>query len=336
MSDVPDRSGGAEEAGVGSRRGADGGGARQYDPGYDEFGMLHENASEVGLPHPSDLSVERVFLEVDADGRKVSALKWGEGDPEVVLIHGGAQNAHTWDTVALALDRPALAVDLPGHGHSDWREDHAYWPPMMAADLAKVLGALAPDADLVVGMSLGGLTSLCLAATHPYLVERLAVVDVTPGTDHAKAEPIVTFISGPETFASFDEILDRTIEHNPTRSESSLRRGVLHNAKENPDGTWSWRYDAVRDWNAAGGDEASRMADFSNLWEAVDAVDVPLLLLRGGNSGVVGDEDVEELQRRRPEAEVIVVPDAGHSIQGDQPLVLAQHLHDFIERAQRT
>ena len=113
MSDVPDRSGGAEEAGVGSRRGADGGGARQYDPGYDEFGMLHENASEVGLPHPGDLSVERVFLEVDADGRKVSALKWGEGDPEVVLIHGGAQNAHTWDTVALALDRPALAVDLP-------------------------------------------------------------------------------------------------------------------------------------------------------------------------------------------------------------------------------
>ena len=157
-----------------------------------------------------------------------------------------------------------------------------------------------------------------------------------PGTDHAKAEPIVTFISGPEVFASFDEILARTIEHNPTRSESSLRRGVLHNAKENPDGTWSWRYDAVRDWNAAGGDEASRMADFSNLWEAVDAVDVPLLLLRGGNSGVVGDEDVEELQRRRPEAEVIVVPDAGHSIQGDQPLVLAQHLHDFIERAQRT
>ena len=54
-------------------------------------------------------------------------------------------------------------------------------------------------------------------------------------------------------FASFDEILDRTIEHNPTRSESSLRRGVLHNAKENPDGTWSWRYDAVRDWAAAGG-----------------------------------------------------------------------------------
>ena len=87
---------------------------------------------------------------------------------------------------------------------------------------------------------------------------------------------------------------------------------------------------------AAGGDDANRMADFTNLWEAVDAVDSPLLLLRGANSGVVGDEDVVELQRRQPDAEVIVVPDAGHSIQGDQPLVLAQHLHDFIERASRS
>lgn len=306
-----------------------------YDPGYPEFELLHENAAEVGLSHPGDVRVERVFVEVDADGRKVSALKWGEGEPDVVLVHGGAQNAHTWDTVALALDRPALAVDLPGHGHSDWRDDHAYWPPMMAADLAKVIGALAPRAQLVVGMSLGGLTALCLSATHPFLVERLAIVDVTPGTDHAKAEPIVTFISGPETFASFDEILARTIEHNPTRSESSLRRGVLHNAKENPDGTWSWRYDSVRDWKGAGGDETSRVADFSTLWEAVDAADAPLLLLRGGNSAVVGDEDVEELRRRNPGAEVIVVPDAGHSIQGDQPLALAEHLADFIATTQR-
>src|SRR5690606_18201327 len=97
-----------------------------------------------------------------------------------------------------------------------------------------------------------------------------------------------------------------------------------------------WRYDAVRDWAAAGGDDASRMADFTDLWEAVEAVDSPMLLLRGANSGVVGDEDVAELQRRQPDAEVVVVPDAGHSIQGDQPLVLAQHLHDFITRSERS
>ncbi len=58
----------------------------------------------------------------------LSALRWGTAEPELVFLHGGAQNAHTWDTVALALNRPLLAIDLPGHGHSDWRSDHSYFP----------------------------------------------------------------------------------------------------------------------------------------------------------------------------------------------------------------
>ena len=328
MTDVPERSGGARSAGDGSRRGGDEGAAKAQ--AYDEFGMLHENAAEVALAHPGDVKVERTSVVVDpAGGRRVSALVWGEGAPEIVLLHGGAQNAHTWDTVALALDRPLVVIDLPGHGHSDWREDHAYWPPMLAADVVKAMGLLAPDAQLLVGMSLGGLTALCVTATHPHLVPRLAIIDVTPGTDHAKAEPIVAFVSGPESFADFDEILGRTIEFNPTRSESSLRRGVLHNAKENLDGTWSWRYDAMRDWAAADG--ASGVAEFSRLWEAVDELQRPLLLLRGGESGVVGDEDVAELLRRQPDTQVIVVPGAGHSIQGDKPLELAAHLEAFLE-----
>ena len=62
--------------------------------------------------------MRREFVEVEP-GRRLSALVWGDGDPELVFLHGGAQNAHTWDTVALALDRPLVAIDLPGHGHSD-------------------------------------------------------------------------------------------------------------------------------------------------------------------------------------------------------------------------
>ena len=79
-------------------------------------------------------------------------------------------------------------------------------------------------------------------------MRRLVVVDVTPGTDHAKAEPIVAFVSGPESFESFDAILERTLRFNPTRSLSSMRRGVLHNARELPDGRWTWRYDPMRSW----------------------------------------------------------------------------------------
>jgi pimeloyl-ACP methyl ester carboxylesterase len=292
---------------------------------YDELGMFHENAEEVGLPWEGPPPVTRTAVDVGG-GRKVSALRWGTSEPELVLLHGGAQNAHTWDTVALALRRPLVAVDLPGHGHSDWRDDHEYWPPALADDVAVAVGALAPNARAVVGMSLGGLTAFSLTQRHPELVRRLVIVDVTPGTDHAKAEPIVAFISGPERFASFDEILERTIQYNPTRSVSSLRRGVIHNAREEPDGSWTWRWDPVRNWRRDEG-----MPDFAGLWDAVDAVRVPLLLVRGGAAGsVVGDDDVAELLRRQPDAQVIVVDGAGHSIQGDKPLELAAIIERFV------
>jgi pimeloyl-ACP methyl ester carboxylesterase len=295
---------------------------------YDEFGMFHENAADAGLAFDRPPVVERVSVAIGGS-RRLSGLQWGTGDPQVVLLHGGAQNAHTWDTVLMALDRPALAIDLPGHGHSDWRDDHAYSPQNNAVDAAAAVEQLAPDADLLVGMSLGGLTAFCKAAQRPDLVDRLAIIDVTPGTDHAKAEPIVTFISGPEVFGSFEEILERTVEFNPTRSVSSLRRGILHNARPNPDGTWTWRWDPVKDWDLADGAEA--MPDFGSLWDQVDAVQAPIHLLRGGAKGsVVDDADVEELLRRQPTAEVVTVEGAGHSIQGDRPLVLAEHLDRLL------
>ena len=294
--------------------------------GYDEFSMLGDNASEVGLDWGGAPPVERRRVELPS-GLGLSAIVWGDAPARVVFIHGGAQNAHTWDTVVLALGVPAVAIDLPGHGHSDWWPEHDYWPPSMADDVAEAVRELAPQAELVVGMSLGGLTAICLGARHPELVPSLAVVDVTPGTDHAKAEPIVEFISGPQAFESFDDILGRTMEFNPTRTESSLRRGIIHNAFEQDDGSWTWRWDPVRDWKLADpAKPGGGSPEFSDLWAAVDALACPVVLCRGADSGVVGDEDVEELLRLQPDAEVVMVADAGHSIQGDQPLELAHLL----------
>jgi pimeloyl-ACP methyl ester carboxylesterase len=290
---------------------------------YDEFAYFADNASEVGLPHPGDPDVERVSVEVEP-GRRVSGLRWGTGPPELVLLHGGAQNAHTWDTVALALDRPLLALDLPGHGHSDWREDRAYWPQENAVAIATAVRELAPHSDAVVGMSLGGLTALALSHAEPDLVRRLALVDVTPGVNREKASAITSFIAGPESFASFDEILERTMAFNPTRSESSLRRGILHNATERADGSWSWRYDRFLPT------EDAPVPDFGGLWDAVGAFDAPFLLVRGADSPVVDDDDVAEVRRRAPHVRVEVVDGAGHSVQGDRPVVLAELLTGFL------
>ncbi len=298
-----------------------------HDTSYDELGLFCENAEEHGLEWRGQPAVRRETLRLSS-GLKLSALVWGASAPELVLIHGAAQNAHTWDTVALALDRPLVALDLPGHGRSDHRQDHHYGPVSMAQDVAVAVAALAPAAEAIIGMSLGGLTSICLAADHPNLVKRLGVVDITPGTDHKKAESIIAFVEGPEYFDSFEAILERTIEHNPSRSVSSLRRGVLHNAHELPDGRWTWNYDRLRDWKSGSGPEPG----FGELWEKVSAISAPTALWQGGAWSVVDDDDVAEWMRRLPNTAYSLVEGAGHSIQGDRPLELAALIEELLTR----
>src|SRR4051794_15144771 len=296
--------------------------------GYDEFSLFHENAEEFGIPWRGEPAVQRVGVALP-NGGVVSTLAWGNEPPEIVLLHGGAQNAHTWDTVALALDRPLVAIDLPGHGHSSHRADHLYWPAENAIAVEQAVRALAPDAKLLVGMSLGGLTALALTDRAPDLVRSLCLVDVTPGVNREKSTAIAQFIDGPEYFETFDEILERTIAFNPTRTESSLRRGVLHNAVEDDDGRWRWRYDLPRRGSGEG-ESGAIMPGLDDLWDAVERVKVPLTLARGSLSPVVDDDDVAELRRRNADARVVVVEGAGHSIQGDKPLELANLLSELL------
>lgn len=300
---------------------------------YDEFGLFHQNIAEFDLSVDEIPSVERIETRLaDDPTRSVSALRWGTAPAELVLVHGGAQNAHTWDTVALGLGRPLVAIDLPGHGHSGWRADGAYTPMNLADDLAMVIAGHAPDARVVVGMSLGGMTSMELAVRHQRLVASLVMVDVTPGVNATKAKAVIDFVDGPQSFASFDDLLARTMEFNPTRSESSLRRGILHNAHQLADGSWEWRYD--RGSRARAGSDAHVdtpvNTEPSPMWDDFGAVACPMMLVRGSLSPVVDDDDVAEARRRQPDLVVEVVDGAGHSVQGDRPVELTRLLEAWL------
>lgn len=294
---------------------------------YDEFSFLPENAAEAGLDPPT-ATVRRESVQVAPD-RRISALVWGCAPAGVVLLHGGGQNAHTWDTVLLALGRPAVAIDLPGHGHSDGPDAGQPLIEGYARDVAVAIGELAPQARTLIGMSAGGLTAIALAASHPGLIDRLLLVDILPAPDPAAARAVTDFLNGPATFDSFEEILERTVRFNPTRSVTSLRRGILHNAVQHPNGTWEWRHQrhrtAVRLPRPG---EAAELAEA--LWAGLGGLSIPVLLVRGLAAGsVVTDEHVARLREALPAATVVEVPDAGHSVQGDQPVRLAEIIAGF-------
>ncbi len=286
----------------------------------DEFGFLPANAEQAGVCGPLP-AVERI-----ARG-PISALRWGTDPVRVVFLHGGGQNAHTWDTVILGLGSPALAIDLPGHGHSAWREDGDYGPKLNATAVEPVVRELAPNADLVVGMSLGGLTALRLAVTAPELVRKLVMIDVTPSAPERHEQMTraqmgaVALVRGDREFPSFEAMVEVTVAASPHRSPESLWRGVFHNSKQLDDGTWTWRYDTFRKGDG-----------FEGLWDDVPALRTPTTLVRGADSFFVNDDDAAEFARLAPGFQrVIVVPDAGHSVQGDQPRALVEILRSVLD-----
>jgi pimeloyl-ACP methyl ester carboxylesterase len=208
----------------------------------DEFRFLAGDAARVGRSAPLP-RVERISAPV-AEGRAVSGLRFGgPADPEFVVLHGAGLNAHSFDPALLALDRPALSLDLPGHGRSDWRADADYRPERLAADIVTALDRLAGGPVALLGHSLGGLTAALVANARPRLVRRLVVVDITPGiTPGGNAGAVVEFITGQRDYASIDEIVDRAIAFGIGSDRTALTRGVALNTRRRPDGRLEWTH----------------------------------------------------------------------------------------------
>ena len=302
------------------------------DDEYDEFGLLHENAAEIGLPFDGPPPLERRYVTVGPD-QQISAIVWGDAPPELVFIHGGGQNAHTFDTVILALGRPAVAIDMPGHGHSSTRPDRNYGPTANAEAIARALPELAPNPAAVVGMSLGGASLIRLTARHPGLVPKVVLVDVTPASSEANLEMSafdrgsVGLVGGPQEYESFEAMADATVALSPYRAPAGVRRGVRHNSRRTPEGRWRWRYDlggprpeGSPDWSE----------DFETLWDDLGSITVPLMLVRGALSKFVRDEDADRVARTLPSARIDVVEGSGHAVQSDQPMALVALLNEFV------
>lgn len=300
-----------------------------HNDGMDEFRFLPAQADALGVPTPS---ARRLTHTLD-DGRTLSALRYGDAEPAVVFLHGAGLNAHTWDTTILALGLPALAIDLPGHGDSTWREDADYSGGTNAASVAPALAAWTTGPLVLVGQSLGGLTAAAVAAAHPELVRELVIVDVTPGIGpEGGSSRLRDFFSGPTDWASREELVDRALAFGLGGTREAATRGVFHNSRVREDGRVEWKHHFARIANRLAADpdaaaEAARQHAASTAtlaaggWDHLAAVRAPITLLRG-ERGYVTDADVDVFRERVPHAAIREVA-AGHNVQEEIPVELA-------------
>jgi len=311
---------------------------RVSDP-VDEFSFLPDQAADIGLHGPVPRG-ERLTLRLE-DGRTLSALRYGEGAPEVTFLHGAGLNAHTWDTTILALGLPALAIDLPGHGDSSWRSDAAYTGATLAPDVAAGMAAWTDRPQLLVGQSLGGLTAAAVAASRPELAAEVVVVDITPGLDpNGGAAQLREFFEGPTDWASRDELVEHALAFGLGGSRAAAERGVFHNSRVRPDGRVEWKHHFARLANAmsaspelANAATARQDALASVLsesgWTDLAAITAPLTLVRG-TRGYLTDADTQMFRERVPAASVIEL-ESGHNVQEERPVELGRFLADLAD-----
>jgi pimeloyl-ACP methyl ester carboxylesterase len=297
----------------------------------DEFALVAQTAAEAGaegaLPR-----VRRSWVNVPAGGH-VSGVFWGDGPPEMVFLHDIGESARAWDAVALTAGRPSLAIDLPGHGRSDWRRDGRYEPGKLTSALAEAIRSFAPRARLVVGSGLGGQTALALRRRQPRLVPALAlVVSTLPGSGPGPGQRW----PGPERFASRAEAFAALAERRPEHSAQSLRREIAYELIQDQDGSWEWRHHPgnlpvpVPGGDAgAGGPGVADEALWGELGQLGQLGPAAAVIL-GDWAGPLPADDLARLRERAPDVQVITIPDGGADVAATQPAALAAAVNQLL------
>jgi pimeloyl-ACP methyl ester carboxylesterase len=250
--------------------------------------------------------------------------------PPVVMLHGVTGHARTWDGegAALASRYRVIALDQRGHGDSDPPPDADYTIATLAGDLAAFADALSLQRFAVVALSLGGRVAIQYAGPHPDRVTRLVVVDIGPDIAPDGRMRAGKMMAGtPERFDTIDDVLTYQRANNPRYTDALLRARVQHGVRPLPGGGYTWKYDrGLRDLVRSG-----RWSDPIDLWPAWRALACPTLLVRGVDSDILTADIATKMIEAQPNARLVDVPDAGHTVPGDQPAVFITLLREFLD-----
>lgn len=261
---------------------------------------------------------------VDCNGCAISYLAWGRpGAPGLVFIHGGAAHAHWWSFLVplLADHYRVVAMDLSGHGDSGRRDDYRL------ADWADEVLAVAGDADMaarpvVVGHSMGGFVSIGTAALHGERLRGIVILDSPVSAPDPELEAarqgnifgplrvypdVETALTRFRTVPEQDHYLPFVMDHVGRHSLRRVEGGV------------SWKYDPNIFVPAR-----------SEPRELLPQVSCRVALFRSEHGLVtpeIGDYMYDLLGRVAP---VVEIPEAGHHLMLDQPVLLLTALRTLL------
>lgn len=269
---------------------------------------------------------------------EIAVRLWNPGAPNTLVAwHGLARHGGDFSALARLLG-PAwriIAPDTPGRGLSSWSptpEKHYLYDHYMTIAVG-VLDHFKLDSVPWVGTSMGGLLGMRLAADpeHSGRIERLMLNDVGPALNPDALTHMGTYFAKPYRFNQLSELEQELRRHYATFgivSDTTWAEMARDSARRLPDGSWSFHYDP-------------RIAEQfihdtpRDTWADWQAINCPLMLLRGANSTLLEPETAQRMRHEQPTMLSLEADGCGHAPMLDQPAQV-EPLRQFLEASTAT
>lgn len=292
-------------------------------------GHARQASQPAGVSQPAgEAAVPYQERSLTVNGLRIHYLDWGtSGKPPFVMLHGIARTAHSFDHIAphFTRDYQVLAVDLRGHGDSDWHPEGAYLVEDYVKDLEALVERLALRNIVLTGNSTGGRVAQVYAGLHPDNVAALIVEDVGPERPQEIASNFARRVEQEANGWASDGELLATLTKDSRIDEALQRTHVRHGTKRRADGRLVW----TRDPNLVRGFVPTE------LWQYVSRITAPTLYVLGGNSAIVPLETRRRLQQTLPRVDIVVMPGLGHYPHLEAPTAFLDVVRNFLSRSKQ-
>ena len=298
----------------------------------DENGSAGASPADHGMAsvHNRLYMTRPVDKSVELNGLRLHYLDWGtSGKQPFILLHGIARSAHNFDHLAPHFtDRfHVLAVDMRGHGDSEWHPAGAYLVEDYVADIEALVDALELRDIVLWGNSTGGRVAQMIAGRRPELVTAAIIEDVGPERPEAISNRRANRMAEEENgWESLDALLERTRKQYPKVADHVLRAFVENGSRRRIDGRFAWKRDPAI------------LKGFvpTELWHTIARIEAPIVYILGGASDIVPAQTQQRLKATLPQSEIITMPGLGHYPSDEEPEQFLEIVDQFLARRSRS
>lgn len=250
------------------------------------------------------------------------SLILGEGKPFVIL-HGFLGMADNWKTLGTLWSESGFQVhllDQRNHGRSFHNDEHSY--DAMAQDLKMYCDHLHLDHIILLGHSMGGKVAMHAASLFPQLIDKLIIADIAPKAYDPHHSDIIHALES----VDFEQISSRKEADDAVAvriKDHGTRQFLLKSLYRKNKTTYDWRFNLP---------VLARSQAMIGSHNRIDTpIQIPTLFIRGGNSGYILDVDKAGIEHAFAKAELQTIPNAGHWLHAEQPVVFNKLVAEFVK-----